>query len=122
MTLAERIKEVRKVKNMRQCDFGEKLGVKETTVTSWETGKRNPSEAVILAICKEFSINEDWLRTGQGEMLQPVTRSEIIARFAGELMKEEEDSFRRRLFELLAQLDEQEWETLERLAEKLTKK
>lgn len=122
MALAERIKEIRKIKKMRQSVFGEKLGVKEATVTSWETGTRNPSEAVILAICKEFNINEEWLRFGKGEMLKPITRSETIAHFAGELMKDEEDSFKRRLFELLAQLDEHEWEMLERLAEKLTKK
>ena len=55
-------------------------------------------------------------------MFKPLSRSETIAGFAGELLKTEEDSFKRRLIELLAELDDAEWEMLERLAKKLTEK
>ena len=55
-------------------------------------------------------------------MFEPLSRSETIAKFAGELMKDEDDSFRRQLVEALAQLDEKEWEVLAGIAKKLTKK
>ena len=55
-------------------------------------------------------------------MFTPLSRSETIAHFAGELMKEEDGSFRRQLVEVLAQLDEHEWEVLEGIAKKLALK
>lgn len=122
MTLADRIKKIRKEKNLKQAELGEILGVKETTVTSWETGARSPAEPVLIAICREFNINEKWLNTGEGEMFRPISRSEKIATFAGDLMKDEDDSFRRQLVEVLADLDEKEWEVLAGIAEKLAKK
>lgn len=67
-TLAERIKAVRKHTGKLQTEFGAVFGVKEATVTSWETGARKPSDAVLISICREFGVNEQWLRTGEGEM------------------------------------------------------
>ena len=80
------------------------------------------TEQAILSICREFDVNEEWLRTGNGEMFKSRTRSEIIAQFAGELMKEEDSSFRKQLVEVLAELNLQEWELLEGIAKKLAKK
>lgn len=96
--------------------------MKGNTITNYETGLRTPTDAVLKSICREFNVNEDWLRTGEGEMFKPLSRSETIAKFAGELMKDEDDSFRRQLVEALAQLDEKEWEVLAGIAKKLTKK
>ena len=96
--------------------------MKGNTITNYETGLRTPTDAVLKSICREFNVNEDWLRTGEGEMFEPLSRSETIAKFAGELMKDEDDSFRRQLVEALAQLDEKEWEVLAGIARMLTKK
>ena len=96
--------------------------MKGNTITNYETGLRTPTDAVLKSISREFNVNEDWLRTGEGEMSKPLSRSETIAKFAGELMKDEDDSFRRQLVEALAQLDEKEWEVLAGIAKKLTKK
>ena len=74
------------------------------------------------SIYREYGDNEEWLKTGEGEMFKPRTRSEIIAQFAGELMKEEDSSFRKQLVEVLAELDLQEWKLLEGIAKKLAKK
>lgn len=118
----ERIKQIRKKEGLTQTQFGERIGVKGNTITNYETGLRTPTDAVLKSICREFNVNEDWLRTGEGEMFKPLSRSETIAKFAGELMKDEDDSFRRQLVEALAQLDEKEWEVLAGIAKKLTKK
>ena len=66
--MKNRIKQIRKDNKLTQVEFGERIGVKGNTVTNYETGLRNPTDAVILAICREFGINKDWLLTGEGEM------------------------------------------------------
>lgn len=66
--MKDRIKIVRKNNKMTQVEFGNKIGVKGNTITGYETGLRTPSDAVIFSICREFNINENWLRYGTGEM------------------------------------------------------
>ena len=66
--MQRRIKELRKHLHMTQTQFGERVGVKGNTVTGYETGLRNPTDAVIKSICREFGASETWLRTGDGEM------------------------------------------------------
>lgn len=68
VTLKNRIKKIRKDVGLTQVKFGERIGVKGNTITNYENGLRNPTDAVILSICREFNINEKWLRTGEGEM------------------------------------------------------
>ena len=67
-TIGDRIKYVRKeiLKNKSQKDFGHMIGLKANSVSCIETGTNNPTEQTIKAICREFSINETWLRTGEG--------------------------------------------------------
>lgn len=81
--MQERIKEVRKSNGLTQAEFGEKIGVKGNTVTGYETGIRSPSDAIIVSICREFGVNEEWLRTGKGEMFLPKSRGQEI----GEIVK-----------------------------------
>ena len=122
MTQGERIKELRKYLDLTMEKFGERLGVGKTAISKLENNERNLTDQMAISICREFNVNETWLRTGEGDMFEPMSRGETIAQFAGELMKDEDDSFRRRLVEALAQLDEKEWEILEGIAKKLTKK
>jgi transcriptional regulator with XRE-family HTH domain len=64
----ERLRKLRKALNMSQTAFGKRVGLKQSTITGYETGKRIPLDSVILLICKEFNVNEEWLRSGKGEM------------------------------------------------------
>ena len=66
--LDERIKKIRTALNLNQTDFGKKIGVKQTTIAGYENGVRQPLDTVIASICRVFSVNEEWLRTGKGEM------------------------------------------------------
>lgn len=117
--MQDRIKAIRKMNKLTQSDFGERIGVKGNTITGYETGLRSPSDAVVVSICREFNINETWLRTGEGDMSRPVSRDEEIAAFMGEIMRGEDADFRRRLISVLSRLDFAEWELLERMALKL---
>lgn len=78
MTLGERMKEIRRNAGIKQAEFGALFGVKEGTVTSWETGLRNPSNAILSAICEKFSVNREWLETGEGEMLRQLSEDEEL--------------------------------------------
>lgn len=62
----ERIRKLRKILDMTQQEFSNRLGVARNNIAGYETGKRSPSNAVISLICREFNVNEDWLRTGEG--------------------------------------------------------
>ena len=117
--MQNRIKLVRKHNKLTQTEFGERIGIKGNTITGYETGLRTPSAAVIKSISKEFGVSEEWLQTGDGDMLKPINRDAAIAAFMGEVMKGEDADFRRRLIAVLTKLDTDEWELLERMALKL---
>ena len=63
-----RIKKVRKSLDLTQEAFATRIGSVQNTITGYESGRRNPSAPVISLICKEFNVNEEWLRNGTGEM------------------------------------------------------
>ena len=118
----ERLKKLRKTLDMTQQEFSDKLGVKRNTVAQWEIGRNDPSDAIILSICREFNVNEEWLRTGKGEMFIELSRNEEIAEFVGQLMSDEDDSFKKRLISGLAALDENGWKVLEDFLDSIHKK
>lgn len=122
MSYGQRVFELRKALELTLEKFGEPLGVTKTTISRIEKEERAITEQMAKAICREYGVSENWLKTGEGEMFEPRSRSEVIAQFAGELMKEEDSSFRKQLVEVLAELDLREWEVLEGIAKKLAKK
>ena len=71
MNIGDRIKKLRKDLNMTQTEFANRIGSVQNTITGYESGRRNPSSPVIALICKEFDVQEEWLRTGEGEMFNP---------------------------------------------------
>ena len=117
--MKDRIKELRKNKKLTQAEFGERIGVKGNTITTYENGSRVPSEAVIKSICRVFNVNEDWLRTGRGDPYIQLSRDEELAQFFGEVMKGEDPDFRRRLLSVMSRLTTDEWALLEQMAWKL---
>lgn len=62
----ERLKQLRKVLKLTQQEFADKLNIKRGTIANYEIGRNEPIDAVITLICKEFGVNEVWLRTGEG--------------------------------------------------------
>lgn len=62
----ERIKQLRSRLGMTQQEFADKLGIKRGTLANYEIGRNEPIDAVISLICREFEVNEAWLRTGEG--------------------------------------------------------
>lgn len=89
--MESRIKAVRKYFDLIQKDFGERIGLKANTITSYETGVRVPSDAVIKAICREYGVDEEWLRTGKGTMFRLSSESELIDRAISEVLTSDDD-------------------------------
>ena len=116
----ERIKEIRNALKMTQQEFAERIKIKRNTVATYEMGRSIPSDSAIALICKEFSVNEDWLRNGNGEMFIPVSKSEQISKMIAEVLKSDEDSFKRRLINALANLDDSGWDSLEKLIDMIS--
>lgn len=114
-----RIKEIRSNAKLTQQEFADRLGIRRGTIANYELGRNEPIDAVITLICREFNVNETWLRTGDGDMLRPVSRDQEIEAFLNELMKNEKPDFRKRMVAVLARLDLKEWQLLEQIARKM---
>lgn len=118
----ERIKKIRKEVGLTQQEFAEAIKVKRNTVATYEMGRSIPSDAAISLICREFDVNEEWLRTGEGEMFIEKTKDEQIAEMLADIQLSGEDSFKHRLASALAAFTEDDWNDLERLLNKLSGK
>lgn len=77
----ERIKELRIALRLTQEDFGKAIGVQRAAVNKWEKGINGVADSMILSICREFGVSEQWLRTGEGRMLSN-ERESVLDRLA----------------------------------------
>ena len=118
-TINDRICEIISVLGIKKTHFADKIHVSQAFTSQICSGVRLPSDRTIADICREFGVNETWLRTGEGEMFVEMSRDEEIAAFMGELLSEESDDFRHRLIGALSRLDENGWEVLEQFANDL---
>lgn len=118
MTEGDRIKAVRLSEGLSQEKFGAKIKISGASVSLLESGRNNASEQTRSLICTEFNVNEQWLRTGEGEMMAPQDREKEIMAFIGDILKGEPD-FRRALVHVLARMTPDQWEMMEAKAREL---
>ena len=85
----ERIKALRKKLGLTQQAFADRLKIARGNIAAYEVGKNAPSDAVISLICKEFHVNEVWLRAGEGNMFAKVDEDDRYALNLGKLSKTE---------------------------------
>lgn len=116
--LSQRIRKVIDTIGIKKTIFAEKLNVSQAFVSQMCSGASQPSDRTIADICRTFDVNEDWLRTGEGEMFVQKSRDEQLAAFFGDVLSGEPD-FRRRFIAVLSRLNEDEWKLLENMAAKL---
>lgn len=79
----DRLKELRKSLGLTQKDFAQRIGASPSVLNNYECGRRKPPKVVVNNICKTFSVSEQWLRTGEGPMMQE-GELDAVARFAAE--------------------------------------
>ena len=118
--MIDRIKILRKTLGFTQQEFADKIGLSRNFIAQLETGSKAASDRTILDICKEFSVNETWLRTGTGDMFLQENKDAQISQMLDEVIKANESDFKRRLISALSKLDDDGWDSLEKLVENIT--
>lgn len=122
MDIVDRLIKIREDKGYSQEKFALELGLSRNFINQVENRKKNISDRTVSDICREFNVNEDWLRNGTGEMFRPISKSDQIADMISDVMKSDEEDFKRRLISALARLDNDGWENLENLIDMISGK
>lgn len=112
-TINERVKELRKIKKLTTEKFGNSLGVSRAAISNIENGNRRVTDQMFTSICREYGVNPDWLRTGEGEMFSG-DQEEYLFRWVGRVLKDKPESFKKRYLNFLSSLSDEDWEALER--------
>ena len=118
MTRGERIREVRKANKLTCEKFGERIGLKKSSVSQLENGVNTPTEQTLKHICKEFNINYLWITEGVGEMNADLD-AEAIAIIDSVMTSDNE--FAKKVLRAFAKLDEKEWEVIAKLIDEIKK-
>lgn len=121
--MKERLKQLRKALGLTQQEFADKLGISRGSYANYEIGRNEPLDAVRVLICKEYGVNEKWLRDGEGEMFRQYNsrEAEIWAWF-GDVMKDDPEDLRRSFIEMLVTLSSEELKVLAQAAKILANK
>lgn len=116
--IISRLKALREVHlKISQDEFAKRLNLQRNTISLIENGKRNPSDRTLLDICREFNVNETWLRSGKGEIFNDMSREEELAEWAGRLVSSGvENEFIKKFVHILSKLDSSDWKALEKIA------
>lgn len=113
-----RIAEVIRASGLTKTAFAERINVSQQHISRLAKDG-TPSDRTIADICREFGVNERWLRTGEGEMLMHLSREEEIMRFAATVIRDPSSEFQRQALAVLAKLTPEQWQLMEQMARKL---
>lgn len=95
-TEGERLKQLRSELGIRQGDFAKKISTTQGHISDIENSRKNLSERTIKLICLENwngkTVNEEWLRTGEGEMFVPAPEEDEIATYVEDLLSDNGDN------------------------------
>lgn len=117
--MKERLRQLRKALDITQQEFADRIGIKRNSYANYETGRNTPIDAIILSICREFNVNEEWLRTGEGEMFEELTEQQKILKYTALLLKDKDSAIANAIQTLIVtyeQLDDASKTTLEKIA------
>lgn len=115
----ERLKELRKHLGLTQAKLGERLGASRDVIANIENNRVELDITKAKLIVAEFNVNEDWLRTGEGEMFNELDKESKIMSWVGEILGDKSKSFQRAFVTMLASLDEDKWELIAEMAKTL---
>lgn len=121
----ERIKALRKALGLTQQELADKIGLKRNSFANYETGRNTPIDAVIVSICREFNVNEEWLRTGNGEMFNQRSTDEELAYIVGSAIPAASDYVKNTfiaLGKLSKEFSKEDWEVVKKFVDALAGK
>lgn len=107
----KRLRELRVRLQLSQEEFGKKIGIESRAhISLLESGKRNITDRIITDICREFSVNEDWLRTGAGgDANMFVPEDMLYLQSVGKLGKEK-NAFKKFYLNMMMKLPDEYWD------------
>lgn len=112
-TINERLKDLRvNMLKINQENFGDRIGVSKSSVSQIEKGYNQPMAQTVKSICREFNVNEQWLREGTGDVFSVLDPEEELQELAAKIMTDTPESFRRRFISVLARLNDGQWRVL----------
>ena len=121
----ERVKVLRATLHLSQEAFGKRLGVTGTAVSRMESGDRDVTEQMKLAIIREFNVREEWLRNGTGEMFNELSQEEEVAYIVGQALPQAPD-FIKDTFIALGKLSQdftpEDWQAVKKFIDALAGK
>lgn len=111
-TINDRIYDLIKMSGLTQAEYAKKINVSQQYISKISKNG-TPSDRTISDICREFGVDEVWLRTGVGEMFRPLSRTEEIADFVGRMLTRG-TPFQQAFVSVLARTTPEEWAIFER--------
>ena len=118
-TINDRIKLLRKKKDMNQGEFGKAIGLKQGAISKLEKPGNAVVDQNIQLICEKFQVRREWLVDGIGEMFAERTKKDELMEWAERVSQSPHDSFPYRLADALARLDEPQWKMLEQIFDRI---
>lgn len=109
----ERVKWLRANLGLTQTDFGSRINISQNYVWMIEKGERVPGDRTIKDICRVFSVNETWLRSGIGEPFKAVSRADEISAFIGKVLSSDGSPIQQAFITVLARTTPEEWALFE---------
>lgn len=114
MNANQRIKQLRENLGISQEKLGETIGLSKSGISSIESGNRSVTEKHIKLISTCFNVNENWLRTGDGNMFNSMSEDEELDLYIGRISGGK-DEFKKKLIKSLCKLSEDEWDVLKKI-------
>ena len=84
--MKDRLKLLRKTLGLNQVDFGTRIGIGGTAISKFESGVNAISDTLVLLVCREFNVNEAWLRNGTGEMFTQLSETYHLGTYGEQLL------------------------------------
>ena len=94
----ERIKKLRKELKLTQQEFSDKLHIKRNTLANYEIGRNEP---IVALICKTYNVNEEWLRSGEGDMFLELPEEDEEAAYVSELLEDSDNDLYKLIKEIM---------------------
>lgn len=121
MSIGSRIKQVRLSIGLKLDPFGQRIGLKKSILSQIENDKATATDRTLLSICKEFGVSENWLRTGEGEMMEDCSEDAELAAAFGNMLSIPDPTAKKEMARLLMEMDEKDVLTVCRFAVKVVK-
>ena len=114
----DRIKELRRALDLTQDEFGGRMGITKSSISTMESGRSNPSEQTLRSMCREFGASYLWLTTGEGSMFENGSDDAALHVMIDRVMASENDRVKQ-IFKNLGDFTEEDWQQVNALLDKL---